>query len=264
MVTREALEAWLHLYLSVGTVHDALPNGLQIEGKRYIKKIVSAVSINLSIIETAIAAHADALLVHHGLFWKTDDVTLRGYRRERIKRILDHDLNLFAYHLPLDFHPEISHNRLILKSLRADRIEEPEEWLQESGVSRVPAGGAPLIGLIGIFQKAVALHDLIARINTSLDTEARSFLYGKKQITSLWVISGAGRNELDTVLDFKVDAYLTGDAKESTPYIAREAGTNYIYAGHYNTERPGIISLGKKIEEKFGIEVQFVDITNPL
>jgi len=264
MVRRDVLENWLNAYLVAPGVRDYTENGLQVAGKMDISRIVAAVSINLEVIERAIAEGADAVLVHHGLFWNNDERSLRGYRRQRIKRILEHDINVYAYHLPLDFHHEISHNRLILKAVGADSIEGPETFLRkklgtEDVQTRVPAGG-----LVGIFKDAVGFNDLVERVNRMLRADTRCFHFGSERVETLFVVSGAGRNELDRVLELGVDAFLTGDAKESTPYIVKEAGFNYLYAGHYSTERLGVIELGNRIQEVFDIDVRFIDVANPL
>ena len=250
MVSRRELEVWLNNYLQVDLISDFIPNGLQVEGAEEISYIITAVSINLEVIEEAVREKAEAILVHHGLFWKSDEPTIRGYRRQRFKLLLKHDINLFNYHLPLDFHPEVGHNRLILKGLGAEISEPPE--------------GERRTGLKGVFRKSVPFLELIERVNRVLETDARYFRYGRDPVSSLYVISGGGRNELDEVITMGVDAYLTGDAKESTRYIAAEAGINYIYAGHYRTERLGIVELGKRIGDKFDVQVRFVDVENPL
>jgi dinuclear metal center YbgI/SA1388 family protein len=250
VVSRQKLEGWLNEYLAVQSVSDSIPNGLQIEGRESVERIVMAVSINLEVIEKALRKRADAIIVHHGLFWKNDRATVSGYRKKRLKTILEHDINLFNYHLPLDFHREIGHNRLLLLALGAEEVEKD-----------VPDR---MIGRSGVFHEPVLFKELIDRINRVLDTEARYFQYGKERVSVLYVVSGAGRNEIEEVLDLNVDAFLTGDAKESTKYIAEEGGINYIYAGHYNTEKLGIIELGKKIEREFQVDVSFVDIKNPL
>jgi len=250
MVGRRELEDWLNAFLQVDQISDFIPNGLQIEGSDQIEKLVTAVSINLEVIEAAVREGAQAIMVHHGLFWKNDEPTIRGYRKERFRLLMTHDISLFTYHLPLDFHAEIGHNRLILQGLGAEVAEEPEDRKR--------------IGLAGLFHQPVPFEGLIERINRLLGTEAHYFRYGKDAISSMFVISGGGRNELERVLTLDVDAYLTGDARESTKYIAQEAGINYIYAGHYNTEKLGIIELGKRIEKKFAVQVRFVDVENPL
>jgi len=264
MVRRDVLENWLNAYLVAPGVRDYTENGLQVAGKMDISRMVAAVSINLEVIERAIAEGADAVLVHHGLFWNNDERSLKGYRRQRIKRILEHDINVYAYHLPLDFHHEISHNRLILKVIGADSIEDPETFLRkkpgiENVQTRVPGGG-----LVGLFKDAVGFTDLVERVNRTLRADTRCFHFGSEYVETLFVVSGAGRNELDRVLELGVDAFLTGDVKESTPYVVKEAGFNYIYAGHYSTERLGIIELGKRIQDVFDIDVRFIDVENPL
>ena len=248
MVSRATLLGWLNEYLRVPEVQDFLPNGLQIEGKDEIRRITAAVSINLDVIEKAVSDNSDAILVHHGMFWKNDVSVLTGYRRKRVKLILEHDINLFAYHLPLDVHPEIGHNTLILKGIGA--VPQPPE---EGGFGRQ-----------GSFDPPVSFEKLIERINSTLKTEARYFHHGGNSIAKVYVVSGGGRNEIDRVTGLGVDAYITGDAKESTPYVSRESGMNYIFAGHYSTERLGIMELSKIIAERFGIETRFVDVENTL
>jgi dinuclear metal center YbgI/SA1388 family protein len=248
VVKREELERWLNDYLKVEEISDHLPNGLQIEGKGEINKIVTAVSVNYDIIKRAVEEHADALIVHHGMFWSSDDSIIRGYRKERIKLILENNLNLFAYHLPLDVHREISHNVLIVQALQASVSEEP----------------MGIFGVLGTFQEPVSFDELVNRINRTLNTETHYFHYGSDRVRTLCVVSGAGRNEIDKIGAFDADAFLTGDAKESTEYIAKELKLNYIFAGHYNTERPGVIELGKRIADRFEVEAKFLDIVNPL
>jgi putative NIF3 family GTP cyclohydrolase 1 type 2 len=227
MVLRHDLSAWLDEYLSVSSVTDYQPNGLQVEGKEKIRRIAGAVSVNLEVIERAVSEKADAVLVHHGMFWKSDDVTLTGYRKQRVARLLSHDINLFAYHLPLDLNPEVGHNALILKGIGAS-LEPPEEGY----------------GRRGILSPPVRFETLLQRIGG--------------------LLSGAGRNEIDTVSRLGVDAYITGDAKESTPYIARETKMNYIYAGHYRTEKLGVETLLSRIRDRFHVETGFHDIENDL
>jgi dinuclear metal center YbgI/SA1388 family protein len=253
LVARNTLEEWLNSYLEVEKVADYLPNGLQIEGKDKIAKIVTAVSINLEVVEAAVESEADAIVVHHGMFWKSDEPVIRGYRKLRIKKIIENSINLFAYHLPLDLHPKISNNRLILKGLGVDKIEEISDTDNRYS-----------FGLKGIFESPLDFNRLIQKANDFFETETRFFQYGRKKVSSLYVVSGAGRNMVDQVSRLEVDAYLTGDAQESTKYVAKEEHLNYIFAGHYNTEKPGIEELGEKIKRQFLTGVKFIDVSNPL
>jgi dinuclear metal center YbgI/SA1388 family protein len=250
VVEREELEIWLNDFLRIFDIADFIPNGLQIEGRRDIERIVTAVSINLEVIDAAVREDAGAIVVHHGLFWKNEPATVKGYRKRRLSLLLERGINLFNYHLPLDLHPEIGHNRLLLQGIGAEVVEQ-------SGTGRE-------IGLRGVFHEPVSFQLLIERINDLIGADARFFHYGSDEIRSIYVVSGAGRNELEEVIGMDVDAYLTGDAKESTGYIAREAGLNYIYAGHYNTEKIGVEELGRVIESRFDVQVRFVDVVNPL
>jgi dinuclear metal center YbgI/SA1388 family protein len=253
LVARNTLEDWLNGYLEVEKVEDYLPNGLQIEGREEVKKIATAVSINLEVAEKAAEIKADAIVVHHGMFWKSENPVIRGYRKYRIKKIIENNISLFAYHLPLDLHPQISNNRLILEGLGADKIEEKTDFNSRHS-----------LGLKGTFEKPLGFDQLVRKVNNFFKAEARFFQYGRKEIASLYVVSGAGRNMVDQVLRMGVDAYLTGDAQENTEYVTKEECLNYIYAGHYNTEKPGIRELGEKIKNQFQIDVQFIDIANPL
>jgi dinuclear metal center YbgI/SA1388 family protein len=209
------------------------------------------VSISLEVIDQAVSEEADAILVHHGMFWKNDNVTLTGYRKERVTRIIAHEINLFAYHLPLDMHPEVGHNGLILKGIGAapDPVKEGKE------------GG---FGRRGAFSPPVSFETLLERTGRLMGREVRYFHHGPEIVGSVYVVSGAGRNEIDAVSELGVDAYITGDAKESTPYIASETKMNYIYAGHYRTERLGVEALLSKIQDRFDVETFFCDIDNDL
>jgi len=252
LIKRAILEKWLNDYFLIDSVPDYLPNGMQIEGKNSIKRIITGVSINLELIETAVSRRADAIIVHHGMFWKNDEKTIKSFRKDRIKKILENDINLFAYHLPLDVHPRISHNRIILKNIGASVINSCKDNKDLT------------FGLKGNFDKPIGFNELLERINNFLNTKARFYKFGIDYIKSIYVVSGAGRNEIEKAFELSVDAYLTGDANEGTKYLAKESKLNYIYAGHYNTERPGIIELSNIIRKEFDIEVKFIDIPNEL
>jgi dinuclear metal center YbgI/SA1388 family protein len=268
VVDRRELEAWLNLYLNVEAVQDSLPNGLQIEGTREVRRILTAVSISAEVIEQAVREGADTIIVHHGMFWKNDDPTVKGYRRTRLAKLLAADINLFAYHLPLDLHPEISHNRLILDYLGAAVADAANAGIAAAGRGTV-AGGLSRpgreydFGLEGVFPEPIGFSELLSRINRVLNTNAGAFHYGPELIRSIFVVSGAGRSMVDRVAALGVDAYLTGDAQESTGYVAKEEGLNYIHAGHYNTEKVGVAELGKRIAGAFQIDVGFFEIANP-
>jgi dinuclear metal center YbgI/SA1388 family protein len=251
VVDRRELESWLDLYLNVEAVQDSLPNGLQIEGAREVRRILTAVSISAEVIEQAVREGADTIIVHHGMFWKNDDPTVKGYRRTRLAKLLAANINLFAYHLPLDLHPEISHNRLIL------------EYLGAAVGGHARPGKEYDFGLAGVFPEPIAFSELLGRVNRVLNANAGAFHYGPELIRSLFVVSGAGRSLVDRVAALGVDAYLTGDVQESTGYVAKEEGLNYIHAGHYNTEKVGIAELGKRIAGAFQVDVGFHEIVNP-
>jgi len=254
LINRKQFEYWLNTFLDIVSVNDYLPNGLQVEGSNKISKVATAVSINIGVIDKAVERKAQAIVVHHGLFWKNDDPRITLYRKNRIKALLENDINLFAYHLPLDLHKDISHNRLILKGI----------GIKEKDIIVPPLGSGLEYGLVGAFENPINFTEVITRLDNVLETNSKYFNYGKHNIKKIAVVSGAGRTLLDKVINMDIDAYITGDAQENTEYISKEMGINYIYAGHYNTEKPGIIALGEKVKKEFDIDVEFVKQDNPL
>lgn len=253
MVRRSELICWLNKYMKVSEIKDLLPNGLQIEGREEISRIFTAVSINRDVIEKAVDGDADAILVHHGMFWQKEEPTLVSYRKSRVKLLLENNINLLAYHLPLDYHPEISHNRLILNGISASEIIGSESLPKELD-----------IGLEGRFAPPLHVDELLKRLEDYLRSKPGCFNYVEKSISSVFVVSGAGKTLTDKVIFYGYDAYITGDVSESIPAIAKETGLTYIYCGHYNTEKPGIIALGERIKERFDVDVEFIDIPNQI
>ena len=253
-IDRSDFENWIYQYMGISGFSDYLPNGLQVEGTDRISKVVTAVSINRHVIEEAIKVGAEAIIVHHGLFWKNDEPTVTLYRKQRIKLLLENEINLYAFHLPLDIHPEISHNRMILEGI----------GVESSAITPPPEFSGLEYGLIGRFSRGIEFKDLVSALNSYLEVDSKYFNFGGERVETVLVVSGAGRTLLDKVLNLGVDAYITGDAQENTGYICKEMSFNYIYAGHYNTEKPGIVALGDKIREIFNIDVVFISQSNEL
>lgn len=238
--------------LSASAGRDYGPNGLQVTGRREVRKVVTGVSACLELFAEARRRNADALLVHHGLFWEGMPRTLVGLQYRRVAALVESGMALLAYHLPLDRHPELGNNAL---GARALGLEELEPW----GVFE----GLP-IGFRGLFPAPLSPAGLVERCRQVFGQEPLVFLEGPAEIRTVGLISGAAEKALWAAVDDGLDAFVTGEASEWVMNVAREAGVHFFAAGHYATERLGPRALGEHVAERFGIEVEFVDVVNPI
>jgi dinuclear metal center YbgI/SA1388 family protein len=250
-IDRDSLVAYLDQYLD-SRGRDYGPNGLQVEGKKEIRRIVTGVSSCQELFVRAREAGADAVLVHHGLFWEGMPRTLTGFQYRRVAELIRGDMSLIAYHLPLDRHPEIGNNAVAGREIGLSDLE--------------PFGlheGLP-IGFKGRFAEPVSPADLVARCRKVYAQEPLAFLEGPDPVATLGIISGGAQSELYDAIADRLDAYITGEASEWVMNVAREAGIHYLAAGHYATERLGVRALGEHLKERFGIEAEFIDVPNPV
>ncbi|HLI32531.1 MAG TPA: Nif3-like dinuclear metal center hexameric protein [Solirubrobacteraceae bacterium] len=232
---------------------DYCPNGLQVEGRSEVRRIASAVSAHAELFERAIASGVDLLLTHHGLLWGSAPTPLTGAFRQRLKLLLEADISLLAYHLPLDAHPELGNNALIARALGAQSLTPfAEHRGQPIGfIAQLPSPGS----------EPRALHAAIERL---CGREPLHFDFGPTPVRSIAIISGAGASYLEQAIAAGADAFLTGEPAERVMAIAKEAGVHFIAAGHYATETFGIRQLGAHLAERFGLEHVFIDIPNPI
>ncbi len=244
VVERDYLVAYLDGLLEVGTFQDYCPNGLQVEGKGDIRRLASGVTACQALIEAAAALKADALLVHHGYFWKGEDPRITGIKRRRLKLLLAHGINLIAYHLPLDAHPLYGNNAQLARLLGIE-VQGRLDELVFFGTCP-PWEGEALARHIGA---------KLARPPLYIPGRARPIR------TVAWC-TGAGQSLIERAVG-KADAYLTGEISEPAVHIARETGLHLFACGHHATERYGVRALGEHIGERFGIEHRFIDIDNP-
>jgi len=235
--------------LEVGRFRDYSPNGLQVEGRQEIRTIVSGVSASQKLLEQAADAGADAILVHHGWFWKNDDTRVTGIRRNRLKFLLERDINLIGYHLPLDAHPQLGNNAQLGKLLGF----ELEGWF-----------GEQQIGAYGIVPGAISLKALCERTEQALQHIPLAIGDQNQEIHRIAWCTGAAQDYLKLAVELGVDAFLTGEISEHTVHLARESGVAFIAAGHHATERGGIKALGEHLAEHFGLIHRFIDIENPV
>lgn len=251
-VQRTTLIAYLDELLDAQRGRDYGPNGLQVEGKEEIRKVVTGVSACQELFVRAREAGADAVLVHHGIFWDGMPRILTGVQYRRVAELIRGDLSLIAYHLPLDRHPDLGNNALAARELG---LRSLEPFGQHDGLP---------IGFRGHFPFPVPPGELVERCQQLFGQAPLAFLDGPDPVRTLGIISGGAQRELYQAIAEGLDAYITGEVSEWVMNIAREAGIHYLACGHYATERLGIRALGEHLAGRFGIEAEFIDVPNPV
>lgn len=249
MIDRDTLHSHLQQLLEADRFRDYGPNGLQVEGKQVIRKVVTGVTASLALIEAAIEAEADAILVHHGYFWKGEDGRVTGIRRQRLATLLAHDMNLLAYHLPLDAHPELGNNA---------RLAQLLGWVPEGRF------GDQDIAWLGRLAKPCDLTELAADVQRVLGRVPLVIGEAGRSICRIGWCSGGAQGYFEQAIALGVDAYLSGEISEQTVHLARESGVAYIAAGHHATERYGVQALAEHLGRQLGIACEFVDLDNPV
>ncbi|WP_034297822.1 Nif3-like dinuclear metal center hexameric protein [Herbaspirillum sp. RV1423] len=250
---RDELAKYLAQMLNIAQYRDYCPNGLQVEGRAEIGFVVSGVTASQALIEAAIDLKADAILVHHGYFWRGEDSRVIGTRYKRLKALLAHDINLFAYHLPLDGHPELGNNAQLARqlSLLAGSERFGEDKLGWLGEPEAEANVATVGDLARLIERRLGRAPLL--IGDA----------GQAVGKVAWC-TGAAQGFLGDAIAAGASVYISGEISEPTVHLARETGVAYIAAGHHATERYGVQALGTHLAEYFGIRHQFVDIDNPV
>jgi dinuclear metal center YbgI/SA1388 family protein len=258
-VERDELSLFLEDHLQVARIKDYCPNGLQVQGRSTIKTLVSGVTASMALIEEAIALKADAIMVHHGWFWKNDDARVVGQLHSRLKLLMDHEINLFAYHLPLDVHPVLGNNAQLAKVMGWKALKPSE---------RTFLGGTPVMdGLIWEGRPEASqktLGQLARSISGRLGRDPLVIGDLNKPIKRIAWCTGGAQGYINQAISMKVDAYISGEVSEQTFHAAQESGVAYIAAGHHATERYGIGALGEFVAQKYKLKHQFVDIPNPV
>jgi dinuclear metal center YbgI/SA1388 family protein len=231
---------------------DYCPNGLQVEGAETVTRLVSGVTACQGLLDAAVERSAQAILVHHGYFWRDENPTLTGMKRQRIATLLEHNISLFAYHLPLDAHPEYGNNACLARLLGV----EAESTLDPSDPSAV--------GNIGSLEQPTRVVDIKQRLEQSLGRTSLHIGDPDARVQRLAWCTGAAQSYIDRAADAGAQLFISGEISEQTVHVARERGIHYIAAGHHATERYGVQALAAVIADRFGIEQQFVDIPNPV
>jgi len=248
MAKRDEIIEYINHFLNIREFDDLSVNGLQVEGRAEIEKIVLGVSVSERLFQAAVKQQADMVIVHHGAFWKNAPAPpiLTGMFRKRMALLIKNDINLAAYHLPLDAHAEIGNNAGIMRRLNVEPIKSVE------------------VGLLGRLNEPVPIETFVERVNNKLQTNVQVFPFGSPDVQQLLVISGASSRYYQLALDNDADTFLGGDIKENVVRELEEVGLNFINAGHYNTEKFGVQALGEKLAQQLNVSCKFIDIPNPV
>lgn len=248
MSSRAEIESYLHTLLDVGRFRDYGPNGLQVEGRNEIRRIVSGVTASRALIEAAIADGADAILVHHGLFWRGQDGRITGWLKQRLELLMRHDVNLFAYHLPLDAQAELGNNAQLGQrlSLAADgRFGEQD------------------LGFIGASDVPMSFDELSQRVASSLGRSVTAVTGDGRPVRRIAWCTGGAQGYFEGAIAAGADAFITGEISEPQAHYARETGVGFIACGHHASERYGALAVAAHVAEHFGLAHRFIDIDNP-
>jgi dinuclear metal center YbgI/SA1388 family protein len=251
MATQQQLLAAFDTLLQPARFKDYGPNGLQVEGKGEVARIVSGVTASRALIEAAIAARADAIFVHHGLFWRGQDGRVTGWMKQRLALLLAHDINLYAYHLPLDAHPELGNNAQL--ALKLGLKPNGRFGEQELGFLGERSDG-------GAFSDAAALEAHLRQVLGRSVVQAGGVRGPLKKIA--WCTGGA-QGYFEDAIAAGADAFITGEISEPQAHYARECGVAFFACGHHATERYGAPAVAAHVAAGCGVEHRFIDIDNP-
>ena len=238
-------------FLNAARISDYCPNGLQVEGRPQVRRIVSGVTASQALLDAAVEAEADVVLVHHGYFWKGEDACITGIKRRRLQTLLSNDISLLAYHLPLDLHAEVGNNVQLARQLDIT-VEGP-----------LDPNNPKVVGLLGSLDEPMSARDFARRVQDVLGREPL-LVEGAGMIRKIGWCTGGGQGYIDNAIAAGVDLYLTGEASEQTFHSARENGIGFIAAGHHATERYGVQALGDYLARRFAVEHLFIDCPNPI
>ncbi|MBI4666912.1 MAG: Nif3-like dinuclear metal center hexameric protein [Nitrospinae bacterium] len=252
MADLHEITSYLDEYLEAKSINDYGPQGLQVEGGAEVKKIATGVSACMELFQLACEWGAGAILVHHGMFWDSEPRVVKGSLKERLKFLLENRISLIGYHLPLDRHPEVGNNIQLVKRLGLGG-EEP------FGLYK-----GKTIGYLARTGKTQSVAEFMDTVKREINRDARIHAFGPGSIGRVAICSGGGQDTLREAIARKADALLTGEESEWVYHLAREEGIHYIAAGHHATERFGVMALGDAVAKKFGVEVKFIDVFNPI
>lgn len=251
MVQLKELVRYCDELLQAEKFRDYAPNGLQVEGRADVGRIVTGVTASQALIDAAVAARADALVVHHGFFWKGESPVVSGVKRRRLRALLENEISLIAYHLPLDGHAVLGNNAQLAQVLGL------------SVAGRFGRGGDEL-AMFGQLPRPMTAAELSAHIHSSIGREPLHIGSGAELITRVGWCSGAAQGYIEAASEMGVQAFISGEVSEQTTHFACESGVHYFAAGHHATERYGVQALGRSLAERFGVDHEYIDVSNPV
>lgn len=263
IVTAQSLATFCDEYLSASAFQDYAPNGLQVDGGRPIQRIVTGVTACEALIDAAIADNADAIVVHHGYFWKGEPAPITGMKGRRIRKLMQHGISMLGYHLPLDAHPVIGNNAKLADLLDMTIIGPlyPHEAHPVGNIAICePQNAQSLIAQITKALGRIPLH-ISANYKTATNTDDER--PNDRLIERVGICTGGAQDMIEQAALMGCDAFISGEISERTTHLARELGIDYFSCGHHATERGGIQALGDIIAQQFGLPVTFIDIDNP-
>jgi dinuclear metal center YbgI/SA1388 family protein len=246
---REELRGYLDVLLEAARFRDYCPNGLQVEGRGQVRRVLCGVTACQALIDEAVRREVDAVLVHHGWFWRGEDGRVTGFRKRRMAALLAHDISLFAYHLPLDAHPEFGNNAQLGQLLgwqATGRFAEQD------------------IGFLGVSSAPTFSGELATRIGQALGREALLVGDATRPVKRVAWCSGGAQGYFEQAILAGADVYVSGEISEQTVHLARESGVPYIAAGHHATERYGVQALGRHLAESHGLVCEYFELDNPV
>lgn len=244
MENRDEIIKFCGEYLKVKDFQDFCINGLQVEGEKEVKKIVTGVSLSQKLIQEALKKEAQMIMVHHGVFGNQlgNPPQIKGYLKGRLELLLENNINLAGFHLPLDAHPEIGNNVILAKKFGLSDLKPFD------------------IGFVGELENEMDFNEFVNIVNNKLETDSYVIPGGAKNVKKVGVISGGSSPDFLEALEMGADTFVSGEVKEFVVRAVEESGINFINAGHYNTEKDGIYNLGELIKKELGIEHEFIDI----
>ena len=250
-VSRVSLLAAFDALLQPALFRDYGPNGLQVEGRPEVRKIVSGVTASLALIEAAIAAQADAIFVHHGLFWRGQDGRITGWMKQRLACLLAHDINLYAYHLPLDAHPDLGNNAQLARRLGVALFDDARGRFGEQS-----------LGFMGECS-AMPASELAAQVRQTLGRSVTLVAEPDRAVRRVALCTGGAQGYFEAAITAGADVFITGEISEPQAHYARECGVAYIACGHHASERYGAPAVATHVAEQLGLAHEFIDIDNP-
>ncbi len=251
MTERDQLIRFLNHELQSDKIRDYCPNGLQVEGKAQISRLVTGVTASQALLDAAVAAQADAVLVHHGYCWKNEKPEITGMKKQRLQTLLRHDINLLAYHLPLDVHPVLGNNAQLGKLLQIQNGR---------AVAGVEPAGVLMQGELAL---ALPVQHIAEQLQQTLGRQVLLHSVGSGAVNQLAWCTGGGQGYIEQAAAAGAQLFISGEVSEQTIHVSRELGIHFIAAGHHATERYGVKALGEFIAQQLQLDVQFIDIDNP-